>query len=79
MFKILKAFTMFKIDKNVPPPSQNKYPFDEMEPGDSFHVSGDVQINRARVAMNAYVKKTKKKFTSRKDETGLRIWYLGKK
>jgi hypothetical protein len=64
---------MYKIESNVPMP--NKYPFEDMNVGDSFYVQGDKKaITNVRVSANAYKKKTGCKFLTKTDLTGVRIW-----
>lgn len=65
---------MIKIDKNVPiPPAgqgrPRKYPFDEMDVGDSFF-SGSI----ASVESSAYSRNDGKKFVLRKVRGGVRVW-----
>lgn len=68
---------MYTIEKNIPAPdSRSKYPFPQMEVGDSFFVPGNEIVgSRVSVAMNYYKKKNpKKSFISRKSADGMRIW-----
>lgn len=72
--------TTYKIDKGVPIPrlekvqfKPNKYPFPDMEVGDSFFVPLEV-VGAARVASGSYSRNHSTKFTSRKEGQGLRIW-----
>lgn len=70
---------MFQIEKNVPTPEHTgsgtkpKYPFSEMEVGDSFFAPG----MKARALINAtqwHANKTGKKFTCATVEGGARCW-----
>lgn len=65
-----------KIDKNIPiPNSVNKYPFQDMEIGDSFYVSS---ITTRKFSNYRDTKWTKygKKFTAKKENDGVRIWRI---
>ena len=55
-----------------------KYPFAIMEVGDSFMIpSLDAKkIRSARTAATLYGRNHKKKFISRKQENGLRVWRI---
>ena len=65
---------MLEIEKNLPPPAERvKYPFKQMDVGDSFHVEG---VNM-QVMLNANYKAGKQlgmKFIARKDDNGIRVW-----
>lgn len=68
----------FKIDKNIPMPTRrySKYPFNEMEVGDSFFVEGK---SNALLSIAKYFAKSQKldwKFTVRKEVNGTRIWRI---
>ena len=83
---------MLKIEKNIPIPSREygrngspktKYPFREMEIGDSFYVSaigkGETQAISRNILNSAssYNKKHKrKKFTTRIVAGGIRCWRI---
>lgn len=63
------------IEKNVPaPPStrRNKYPFSQMEVGDSFFTTE--QKNVVRSAANWHSIKNHTKFRTRIEGDGLRVW-----
>lgn len=67
---------MYEIEKNVPiPPSQKagRFPYEELDVGDSFKVSG---IKLQSVCNSNYRawKKTGRKFTARQEEDGVRVW-----
>ena len=72
-----------KIEKGVPMPESNnlrgKYPFEQMEIGDSF-VIHDVQGRNVRTALsNAvayYQNKSQQKFATRRVDGGWRVWRL---
>ena len=70
----------FMIEKNVPLPEQNirwKYPFDQMEVGDSFFVP-----NKESTQMSALCKRASKRLEARfvtakaeaGDAKGVRVW-----
>jgi len=66
----------FVIEKNVPipPPGQTKYPWAEMEVGDSFLVPAD-KGNSAKTAASHFIRRNPgKKFLSRAEGDELRIW-----
>jgi hypothetical protein len=71
---------MFKIEKNIPLPSggaggkESKYPFMQMEIGDSFQAP-DEQRNAIRSMATYHTRKHKMRFIVRKDgEAHVRIW-----
>lgn len=62
---------MFTIDKHIPVPRfQGKYPFKEMEVGDSFTADDPKVIVAARSFGNRFGKK----FTARRNGPGYRVW-----
>ncbi len=64
-----------KIDKGIPMPPCNragKYPWKEMEVGDSFLMDGD-PVYAANTA-NKAGRKHGRKFSSRKTREGMRVW-----
>jgi hypothetical protein len=72
---------MFKIEKNIPLATKQSYPFDDMEPGDSFFVpvADPKKIGYVRAQINNYKKKHKEMVIStRAEETGLRVWLIKK-
>jgi hypothetical protein len=72
---------MFKIEKNIPLATKKAYPFDEMESGDSFFIPvTDVKkIGYIRAQINNMKSKYPGKVIStRKEETGLRVWLINK-
>jgi hypothetical protein len=66
-----------EIEKDVPLPSRagkgSKYPWPDMDVGDSIQVSADL-YSRAVSSAGQYGRKAKKKFTGRSRE--LRIWRI---
>lgn len=70
---------MIAIEKDKPiPPMPRKYPFPDMQPGDSFWVPlGD---NAARTSHNlvaaasSHGRRKGKKFSVRRDGEGFRVW-----
>lgn len=72
----------FEIEKNVPMPEKHvrwKYPFDQMEVGDSFFV-----VNKDTTQMSALCKRAGKRLTARFTtakaergaEVGVRVWRM---
>lgn len=72
----------FVIEKDVPLPEKNvrwKYPFDQMEVGDSFFV-----VNKDTTQMSALCKRAGKRLgarfvtakAERGDESGVRVWRM---
>jgi hypothetical protein len=73
----------YKIDKNRPiPKNVSKYPFPEMEVGDSFVVSDknltvhDIEYKRIASSAFMYGKKTGKKFKLKSVENKLICWRI---
>lgn len=73
---------MFKIDKNIPLPTgvnggkESKYPFTQMEVGDSF-LAPEEQRNAVRSMATYHTRKNKMRFVVRKDEkeaNHVRVW-----
>lgn len=67
----------YVIEKDVPIPGGfcYRYPFKQMEIGDSFLIGNDeTMASRVRSAGCNYSKKHNKKFTVRKCLDGYRIW-----
>lgn len=73
---------MITVEKDVkmPPATGSKYPFTEMEIGDSFFLpdNGDDTntMPRLRGAASAHAKKFGKRFATRAVEGGIRCWRL---
>lgn len=68
---------MIPIDKNmpIPPRAQRKYPWGEMEIGDSFFVKGrNVKDFHAQIYMAG--RRFKRKFALRKTDEGIRVWRI---
>ena len=71
---------MYEIEKNVPIPTipyeQRKYPWTEMEVGDSFFIKcNGVELRKIQVNISSCAKRFgPKKFTVKKHEDGLRCW-----
>lgn len=71
---------MYKIEKNVPIPERKtapnkKYPFTDMEVGDSFVVFEKDEFDRVRRAANQQRRRTGIRFLSYTDDFGnLRVW-----
>jgi hypothetical protein len=75
---------MYKIEKNIPMPEgrgrKKKYPFEEMESGDSFFVKcGKKEVAAVRAAV---LKENRAcmthKWSTRTVDGGLRVWCLEK-
>ena len=70
----------YQVEKNIPyplRPSYGKYPFDEMEAGDSFFIlTGGVKPPAAYSAASCYGRRHDMKFSCRKVEDGYRIWRI---
>ena len=66
---------IIKIEKDIQVPHRrkNKYPWLEMEAGDSFFVEAD-HAEGARAATYYASKKYQRTFTCRKVDGGIRIW-----
>lgn len=65
------------IEKNVPLPSKNKkYPFINMEVGDSVLITDWSLFHGAANAAHMVGARNGRKFTSRKTQEGLRIWRI---
>ena len=68
----------FTIEKNVPIPIQKrrcKYPWHELEIGDSFFVS-EIKVISISSSANSYGTRTGKKFTIRSVDGGCRVWRI---
>jgi hypothetical protein len=75
---------MIAIDKNVPLPQRTwggpggrppKYPWAEMEVGDSFFVLNATTDNLSAAGTMA-AKRSGRKFTTRKENGGVRVWRI---
>jgi hypothetical protein len=72
-----RGYGMFVIDQNVEiPGSRTRYPFPEMEPGDSIFFDTEKRAVSARVAAVRYAAKQNEgwRFTLRRVEGGWRLW-----
>lgn len=71
-----------KIEKGVPIPDKvptgrgRKYPWEEMEVGDSLFFDNKTEYEQARSASGAYARNHEVKFTSRMTLEGYRIWRI---
>ena len=69
-----------KIDNHVPIPKyapkhgSAKYPFREMEVGDSFFIERKEDVHRAKAAARMMANRTRLVFTMRREDNGVRIW-----
>lgn len=71
----------FKIEKNVPIPSRagrSKYPFEQMDKGDSFLIAATDKkaVASARSSVYSAAAKRKLKVVTRIEEKGLRVWMM---
>jgi len=82
---------MIKVEKNIPIPhtkrenAVNKYPFDQLEPGDSFlmpiHFTGEKEADkkakpRSTGVVSYAAHKYKHKYATRLVEGGRRVWRI---
>lgn len=72
-----------EIEKTVPTPKTNggrgaprKYPFAEMEVGDSVFFEGERTGGKPYIAAQTIGRQKGRKFSGRKEEGGLRIWRI---
>ena len=66
-----------KIEKNIPVPESTrarKYPFLEMDVGDSVYFEGEKINGRAYRAAMTTGRRWNQKFVARKENEGIRIW-----
>jgi hypothetical protein len=63
----------YKIEKGVPIIGRQKYPFGEMEVGDSF-LADEALLDRLRAAAAHFGKNHNKKFAVRQVPEGVRVW-----
>ncbi len=74
--------TEVTIEKNIPVPVTNtfKYPFEEMEVGDSFLISGDEAVRKLRSAAAYHSRRSEAKYSVRSvsegDSVGVRCWRI---
>lgn len=71
--------TVFQIEKTIAPPSTNrgrgwKYPFGEMEVGDSFLADQSQNWSSIRQAANMWGKRHGVRFTTARVDGGIRVW-----
>lgn len=73
----------YKVEKGIPIPSRSKYPFGEMEIGDSFliQLNGD-RVNNVQMKVNQAAKTYRSasrsdfKIKTRKTDEGLRVFRI---
>jgi len=73
---VLKQTTEYRIEKGVALPTGNgrkRYPFGEMEVGDSFGFKVD-ELMRVRAASSYFGTRNGRKYSARKDGSGYRCW-----
>ncbi|CAH1657586.1 hypothetical protein CHELA1G11_13031 [Hyphomicrobiales bacterium] len=71
----------YNIEKNIPMPmpggSRRRYPFYELNVGESFHISGsEKDMQAVRVAACHYGRRHGRKFTVRAEDEGGRCWRI---
>jgi len=74
----------YKIEHNIPiPVSRSKYPFDEMEVGDSFFVKCEKKDKAKKQGIlfscanqNAKRRKSERTFSTRQVDGGIRVWRI---
>jgi hypothetical protein len=78
--QVKKGLNMFEIEKNIPAPNgtgkagaRPKYPFAQMDVGDSFFVPG-MKSSALSNATQWHASKTGKKFTCTAEADGARCW-----
>jgi len=68
---------MLYVESSVPLPDDRqrlKYPFDDMDVGDSFLLTDPSMVKNARSAAWMYSRRHGMKFSCRKVEDGWRVW-----
>ena len=69
---------MFTIEKNIPvfeQKNRTKWPFDSMSVGDSVFIDKEkFETSKARVAAHVYGHASGKKFKTRMQDNGIRVW-----
>jgi hypothetical protein len=69
----------YRIERGIPAPAdgrKSQYPFDEMEPGDSFFIPG--MKSSAEISSSVSYRKNRyqEKYVCRAVEGGLRVWRI---
>lgn len=71
---------IYKIDHDIPLPGRSKYPWRDMELGDSIFIQHEGTGGRAANAASKYAKRTGRTITTRSVHeagvTGVRIWRI---
>lgn len=70
---------MFTIEKDVPVPvggTRRKYPFPDMEVGDSFFIADPLRVQSLRFAASYWGKRHGTQFSVRREGTGCRCWRI---
>jgi hypothetical protein len=66
------------VEKDLPVPRRNSYPWNDMEVGDSFFLNycdnKRLMANRVAASMTAASKRLGRKFTLRTTSAGVRVW-----
>ena len=65
---------MYQIEKDVPMPRRGKYPFSEMEIGDSFSVPAEDRLRLASSASRASARLGCKFVTRKQKDGSVRCW-----
>lgn len=76
-----KLTVEFEKDVPIPPVGRKAgtplYPFGDLEPGDSMHIEvTGKDITRLQTAAHKYGQYHSQKFTTRKTDTGVRVWRI---
>ena len=73
---------MITIDKNIPIPTNgtagapHKYPWRDMEVGDSFYVNGPTRRDSLSQCSSRAARIYGRKFSIRKENCGFRVWRI---
>ena len=87
MKTVKRSDSPIPVDKNIPVPSvkrpKHKYPFDDMEPGDSFFIptesieTTNIVLTRLRSAIAQRGLRGLGKYSVYRVDGGVRIWFNG--
>jgi hypothetical protein len=69
---------MFTLERGLDIPNRRtspKYPYDQLELGDSFYIQ-DAELSKVCNANYREWRRTGKKFTARKVDQGVRVWRI---
>ena len=74
----MEMYEMFTLERGLDIPERKtgpKYPYDQLELGDSFYLEGG-DLSKLCNANYREWRRTGKKFTARKVENGVRVWRI---